>query len=74
MIYGIEAYQLWPQEGPFWWLNDMGQPELFSSYEEAVQAVDELYSTPEFIGYSFRAVEYIPYVEIYVPIDQGGER
>lgn len=57
-MYGIEMYQLWPQEGPFWYRNPEGEPELFERYEDAVCCSDALHLDPELTGFSFRAVKY----------------
>lgn len=58
-MFGIEVYQLWPQDGPFWWRDDeTGEPELYESREEAVRASDLLMYREDLTGYSFRAVRY----------------
>lgn len=57
--YGIEVYQLWPQSGPFWYMDPAtGELELFERYEDAVRRSDALFLRDDLTNFSFRAVEY----------------
>lgn len=58
-LFGIEVWQLYPQEGPFWRRDPKtGEVELFERYEDAVCRADSLYQESGLINFSFRAVEY----------------
>lgn len=54
-MYGVEVYQLFPQDGPFWWLDDLtGEVVRFDDYDSALALAAELLSRDDLTGFSFR--------------------